>query len=294
MNIYGLGGLYGIYGGSGYGSLISGNLGIASLISGNSGIANPEFINYDRVVYGGLGGMNLNYLSSYYAQNGVVYDRNGVYLNPQTAPSDKTEKHSSERTDRSDRLRTQRSTQAAFHPSFQHVLAASIKGQNFAELLETQYPGVKCQVMDTSKIDASLWQRNDYPFEKFFEEQADTSILDWKPSAKEPSMTDGKVQARLNAARGKYAVILPAQLEEKLEGNTALAQNILGRISTLLMQQDTKPSTIDSFSIALDEDGNIANYRFSGGGGNLILPYGTVLKNNAAQKTSRAQTHRHL
>ena len=31
------------------------------------------------------------------------------------------------------------------------------------------------------------------------------------------------------AARGKYAVILPAQLEEKLEGNTALAQNILGR-----------------------------------------------------------------
>lgn len=268
MNIYGLGGLYGIYGSSGYGSLISGNLGIASLISGNSGFASPGFINFDSAVYRGLGGMNFN--------------------------SDRTEKHSSERTNRSGRLRTQRSTQTAFYPSFQHVLAASIKGQDFAELLETQYPGIKCQVMDTSKIDASLWQRNDYPFEKFFEEQADTSILDWKPSAKEPSMTDGKVQARLNAARGKYAVILPAQLEEKLEGNTALAQNILGRISTLLMQQDTKPSTIDSFSIALDEDGNIANYRFSGGGGNLILPYGTVLKNNAAQKTSRAQTHRHL
>ena len=231
MNIYGLGGLYGIYGSSGYGSLISGNLGIASLISGNSGFASPGFINFDSAVYRGLGGMNFN--------------------------SDRTEKHSSERTNRSGRLRTQRSTQTAFYPSF-------------------------------------LWQRNDYPFEKFFEEQADTSILDWKPSAKEPSMTDGKVQARLNAARGKYAVILPAQLEEKLEGNTALAQNILGRISTLLMQQDTKPSTIDSFSIALDEDGNIANYRFSGGGGNLILPYGTVLKNNAAQKTSRAQTHRHL
>lgn len=42
MNIYGLGGLYGIYGGSGYGSLISENLGIASLISGNSGIANQN------------------------------------------------------------------------------------------------------------------------------------------------------------------------------------------------------------------------------------------------------------
>lgn len=247
MNIYGLGGLYGIYGSSGYGSLIS----------GNSGFASPGFINFDSAVNRELGGMNFN--------------------------SDRTEKHSSERTDRSGRLRTQRSTQTAFYPSFQHVLAASIRGQDFAELLETQYPGIKCQVMDTSKIDASLWQRNDYPFEKFFEEQADTSILDWKPSAKEPSMTDGKVQARLNAARGKYAVILPAQLEEKLEGNTALAQNILGRISTLLMQQDTKPSTIDSFSIALDEDGNIANYRFSGGVGNLILPYGTVLKNNAAQ-----------
>ncbi len=89
---------------------------------------------------------------------------------------------------------------------------------------------------------------------------------------------------RLNAARGKYAVIVPPELEEKLDGNTELAQDIFCKITALAMQQDTVPRTIDSFSIALDKDGNIANYRFSGGGGQLMFPYGTLLERNAAQK----------
>lgn len=179
-----------------------------------------------------------------------------------------------------------------YYPSFQSVLAASIKGQDLEELLAAQYPGIKYQVMDTSKIDTSLWQRNDYPFERFFDDKADTSVLDWKPASQEPSMTDAKVQAKLNAARGKYAVIVPPGLEEKLDGNTELAQSILCRISTLAMQQDTIPRTIDSFTIALDEEGNIANYRFSGGGGQLTLPYSTVLQRTAVQKTGRTQSQR--
>lgn len=85
-------------------------------------------------------------------------------------------------------------------------------------------------------------------------------------------------------------MIVPPELEEKLDGNTELAQDIFCKITALAMQQDTVPRTIDSFSIALDKDGNIANYRFSGGGGQLMFPYGTLLERNAAQKTGTAKT----
>ena len=32
------------------------------------------------------------------------------------------------------------------------------------------------------------------------------------------------------------------------------------------------PSSIDSFNITLDDEGNISNYRFSGGGGDIMMP----------------------
>lgn len=197
---------------------------------------------------------NVNYLSSLYGQNnnafylGGLYCQSNVLNNAQDSAAGKAE-----------------------YPSFQSVFAASLKGQSFKELLTTQFPGAKYHVMDTSKISASAWERNDYPFEIFFGDEVDESVLDWKPTSQEPSMLDAKVQSKLNEAKGKYAVIVPPELEEKLESNKTLAQSIMSKISTLMMQQDTVPSTIDSFSIALDEDGNISNYRFSGGRGRMTL-----------------------
>lgn len=70
-------------------------------------------------------------------------------------------------------------------------------------------------MLDTSKISQSLWERQDYPFEKFFEDDLDESILDWKPSGTNPSMLDQNVQARLNATIGMKAVVIPPELEEK-------------------------------------------------------------------------------
>lgn len=156
-------------------------------------------------------------------------------------------------------------------PNFQSVFAASIKGKNLQELLTSQFPGLKYHVMETAEISASAWARNDYPFEKLFEDKVDPSVLDWKPTAKEPSMLDPGVQARLNAARGKYAVIVPPELEEKMEEDPSLAHTLMNKVYTLMIQQDPS-GTIDSFNIAFDEEGNISNYRFSGGGGRLQWP----------------------
>ncbi|MDE5699670.1 MAG: hypothetical protein K2I96_20045 [Lachnospiraceae bacterium] len=191
---------------------------------------------------------NVNYLSSLYGQNNNAYYLGGLYCQSNVLGNVQS------------------------YPSFQSVFAASIKGQDFQEQLAARFPGIKYHVMDTSKINSSAWERNDYPFEQFFEDEVDASVLDWNPTSQDSSMLDSRVQARLNAARGKYAVIVPPDLEEKIQEDPSLAQNLMGKISTLMMQQDTVPSTIDSFNIAFDEDGNISNYRFSGGGGRVMWP----------------------
>ena len=136
--------------------------------------------------------------------------------------------------------------------------------------LNSIYPGIKYHVLDTSKINQNIWERQDYPFEKFFEEEIDESILDWEPASQEPSMLSTNVQARLNAARGKFAIIIPPELEEKMDNQPELAQNIMDKISRIIAQQDSVPSSIDSFNITLDKEGNITHYRFSGGGGEIF------------------------
>ena len=166
--------------------------------------------------------------------------------------------------------------------SFQAVLDVNMGG--LEDRLKVQYPNLKYHVLDTSKINSSLWQRNDYPFEMFFEDKLDESVLDWKPTSREPAMLDAGVQERLNAARGKYAIVVPTALEKKLENNPELSQSIMDKISTLIKEQDSVPSSIDSFNITLDDKGNISNYRFSGGGGEI-----TITKRNG-QKNKDGET----
>ena len=149
--------------------------------------------------------------------------------------------------------------------------AMGIQGVNtLHDKLENIYPGIKYHVLDTSKIEQNVWERLDYPFERFFEDEIDESILDWKPTSQEPSMLSANVQARLKAVRGKFAIIIPPELEEKLDNQPELAQNIMDKISKLIAEQDSVPSCMDSFSIALDKEGNISHYRLSCAGGEIF------------------------
>lgn len=86
---------------------------------------------------------------------------------------------------------------------------------SFKDMWQSRFPGAYYNVMDTAKIDNSLWGRNDYPWEKYFTNNADESVLDWKPSGAEPKMSDPKVQARISSTIGKKAIVVPPVLEEK-------------------------------------------------------------------------------
>ena len=146
--------------------------------------------------------------------------------------------------------------------SFAELAAAKAVGQpnvsvmSFKDMWQTRYPGACYNVMDTSKIDGSLWGRNDYPWDKYFSNNADDSVLNWKPSGAEPDMQSPAVRTKMNAMLGKIAVVIPPELEEKMKNNTELAQKVMERVDSFLLANST-PGENEGFLMTFDENGEI-------------------------------------
>ena len=134
--------------------------------------------------------------------------------------------------------------------------AEKTEGVSFEEMLKSKYPGAYYNVMGTSKIDGSLWGRNDYPWDKYFSNNADDSVLNWKPSGAEPDMQSPAVRAKMNAMLGKIAVVIPPELEEKMKNNTELAQKVMERVDSFLLSNST-PGENEGFLMTFDENGEI-------------------------------------
>lgn len=138
---------------------------------------------------------------------------------------------------------------------------------NFEEMWKAKFPGAYYHVMDASKIDQGLWERNDFPFEKFFQDEVDESILEWQPINKEPKMTDSSVQNRLNSTLGQKSIIVPPELEKKMKNDPELAKKVMANVENFIATYPTRPGRICSYLISLDENGEIAHFRVTGGGG---------------------------
>ena len=120
--------------------------------------------------------------------------------------------------------------------SFVELAAAKAAGKtenvSFKEMLKSKYPEAYYNVMDTSKIDGFLWGRNDYPWDKYFSNNVDDSVLNWKPSGAEPDMQSPAVRAKMNAMLGKISVVIPPELEERMKNNTELTQKVMERMDS--------------------------------------------------------------
>lgn len=155
---------------------------------------------------------------------------------------------------------------------FNNILAAKDAGssakaqQSFKDMLKSAYPGAYYNVMDTSKINKNLWGRNDYPYDKYFKEPADESVLNWTPSGKEPPMSDPKVQAKISSTIGKKSVVIPPALEEKMKNDPELARQVMEKVENFITKHthgDLGNGSVISlgqgFLITFDENGEIAN-----------------------------------
>ena len=137
----------------------------------------------------------------------------------------------------------------------------SVSGMSFEEMLKAKYPEAKYHVMDAYKIPSGIWCRNDFPFEKFFNDDVDESVMNWKPSGKEPAMSDAKVQSRLTSTLGKKAIVIPPALEEKMKNDPELAKSVMQKVENHIAASDARlPGVRKSFVITFDEDGEIANF----------------------------------
>ena len=125
-----------------------------------------------------------------------------------------------------------------------------------------RFPGAYYHVMDGSKISQAAWNRNDFPFEKFFSDNVDESILDWQPSGAEPSDFDSKVITRRSSVAGQKAIIVHPALEEKMKNNPELAEKVMQNLENWIAEYPAEPGC--SYLIELDENGEIAKFCVTG------------------------------
>lgn len=142
------------------------------------------------------------------------------------------------------------------------------------EMWQTRFPGGYYHVMDVSKSPEYAWGRYDFPFEKFFSDTVDESILDWKAKGAPPKLTDSSVQSRIDSTLGKNVIIVPPALEEKMKNNPILAQKIMTKVENFIVRDEAMvPGRICSHLIVLDENGEISSRSIaSSGGGNIVGP----------------------
>ncbi|MDE7250661.1 MAG: hypothetical protein K2N82_12450 [Lachnospiraceae bacterium] len=139
---------------------------------------------------------------------------------------------------------------------------------SFKDMWQARFPGAYYHTMDASNIPQGVWERNDFPFEKFFQNNVDESVLNWKPSGAEPAMSDPKVQDRIRSTIGKKSIIVPPALEEKMKNDPELSQKVMAKVEKFIAEHDAVqihregyfPNPCKGYLISLDENGEIAHF----------------------------------
>lgn len=122
--------------------------------------------------------------------------------------------------------------------------------------LKAKYPGAYYNVMDTSKIDHGLWGRNDYPWDAYFSEPANSSVLNWTPTGAEPTMQDSSVVSKINSIAGKLAMVIPPELERRMQNDEELTQKVMDHVDGFVSKY-YRSDTNQGFLITFDENGEI-------------------------------------
>ena len=158
---------------------------------------------------------------------------------------------------------------------FAEIAAEKAAGMSFKDMWQVRFPGAYYHTMNGNKIPQSVWDRTDFPMEKFFRDDLDESVLDWKPADAMPSATSSQVQSRWNSVSGEKSIIVPPELEEKMKNDPELAKRVMVNVENFIATYSTtsvRPGRVCSWLISLDENGEIEKFRVTGSGGNISGP----------------------
>ncbi len=157
---------------------------------------------------------------------------------------------------------------------------------SFKDMWQSRFPGAYYHTMDASNIPQGVWERNDFPFEKFFQSDVDESVLNWNPNGGNPAMDSSGVQSRLHSISGQKSIVVPPELEEKMKNDPALAQQVMAKVESFIATNQV-PGRICSHLIVLDENGEIARFRASSHGGNFTGPTEAEMRQFEAEQAAK-------
>ena len=86
-------------------------------------------------------------------------------------------------------------------------------------------------VMDATSISQQNWCHEDFPFDKFFSDETDDSVLAWQPKRANPSQLSPEIQMKTGATLGKNAIVVPPALDEKMKDDPALREKVAANIA---------------------------------------------------------------
>lgn len=212
--------------------------------------------------FGLTGNINQYYLGSYYQQNKTTEKSNSISFQS-TISAKATEKVTEQ---------------------------ADATGMSFKDMWQARFPGAYYHVMDASKIPMGVWCRNDFPVEKFFQDDVDESVLGWEPTGTEPDMADASVQNRLNSVLGQYVINVPPELEEKMKNDPSIAKKIMKNIDELFAWNGHPvPGRINGGVICLDENGEVARWNLISGGGRITQSSGEMVEAYYRRREKQAE-----
>ena len=133
-----------------------------------------------------------------------------------------------------------------------------------------------------ANISSGNWQRNDFPFWKYFDKNTSADALnDWKPEGANPSQMRSDLQRNYNSVgSGRIAILVPESLQQKMDADPEYARQIIAKLQAWKEDYDRWDNTVaasygynvaehqagKSYVFDLDENGDVRNCTVTGPG----------------------------
>lgn len=160
----------------------------------------------------------------------------------------------------------------------------------------TVFSGYNVQIKTGNcNVQKENWNRNDFPFWKYFEEATNAECLNnWK--AKGPDVSEWSDYAQKGAKSiedSQITILMPESLKQKMEADSDFASEIMKKVSDWKKNYDSADTAIGmslgesylqakmalqtgSYLIELDENGDVENYTVTTHGTEFSAPSGDV------------------
>ena len=97
-----------------------------------------------------------------------------------------------------------------------------------------------------ANISSGNWQRNDFPFWKYFDKNTSADALnDWKPEGANPSQMRSDLQRNYNSVgSGRIAILVPESLQQKMDADPEYARQIMAKLQAWKEDYDRWDNTV--------------------------------------------------